>query len=66
MGMFRQLRVWLRLKTDPRKIPRHVKIGRMFAGGNPARIIRNRFDDDTIAALLEIQWWNWPMERLKS
>ena len=34
MGMFRQLRVWLRLKTDPRKIPRHVKIGRMTYGVN--------------------------------
>jgi acetyltransferase-like isoleucine patch superfamily enzyme len=174
MGKFRQLRVWLRLKTDPRKIPRHVKIGRMtygvnglkfyncteaspveigafcsiahdvmfmcqgdhpietastfplqhqlfrtrqsleylrtkgpilvgndvwigrrsiilsgitigdgaviaagsvvtkdvpayaVVGGNPARIIKNRFDDDTIAALLEIRWWDWPMERLKS
>ena len=35
-------------------------------GGNPARIIKNRFDDDTIAGLLEIQWWDWPMEKLKS
>jgi acetyltransferase-like isoleucine patch superfamily enzyme len=36
------------------------------AGGNPARIIKKRFDDDIISALLEIQWWNWPMARLKS
>jgi hypothetical protein len=35
-------------------------------GGNPARMIKNRFDDDTIAGLLEIRWWDWPMERLKS
>lgn len=27
--------------------------------GNPAKLIRKRFDDDTINALLEIQWWNW-------
>ena len=27
--------------------------------GNPARVIRFRFDEETIAALQEIQWWNW-------
>jgi len=26
--------------------------------GNPARIIRKRFDDETIENLLEIRWWN--------
>jgi virginiamycin A acetyltransferase len=30
------------------------------AVGNPARIIRYRFDDDTIHHLLAIQWWDWP------
>ncbi|KAA2238312.1 CatB-related O-acetyltransferase [Salinarimonas soli] len=30
--------------------------------GNPARVVRRRFDDDTIAALLAIAWWNWPPE----
>lgn len=28
-------------------------------GGNPAKLIRLRFDEDTIKALQEIQWWNW-------
>ncbi len=28
--------------------------------GNPARVVRRRFDDDTIAALLSIRWWDWP------
>ena len=31
-------------------------------GGNPARVLRKRFDDPTIAVLLELAWWNWPIE----
>lgn len=27
--------------------------------GNPARVIRYRFDPDTIAALLDLRWWDW-------
>lgn len=30
-----------------------------IAVGNPARIIRKRFDENTIEQLLNIQWWNW-------
>jgi acetyltransferase-like isoleucine patch superfamily enzyme len=33
--------------------------------GNPAREIRKRFDDDTIAKLLNIKWWNWSIQRIK-
>lgn len=33
-----------------------------IVGGNPATPIRKRFDDATIAALLEIRWWDWPSE----
>ena len=33
--------------------------------GNPAKLIRKRFSEDTIAALLKIQWWNWPESKLK-
>jgi len=33
--------------------------------GNPAREIRRRFDDETIQTLLEINWWDWPLERIK-
>ncbi|MBN1459931.1 MAG: CatB-related O-acetyltransferase [Armatimonadetes bacterium] len=33
-------------------------------GGNPARLIRMRFDSDVIAALLRIRWWNWPEDKL--
>lgn len=32
--------------------------------GNPARIVRMRFDDRTIARLLDIAWWNWPAETI--
>lgn len=32
-----------------------------IVAGNPAKIIRKRFDDDIIAALLEIKWWDWPI-----
>jgi acetyltransferase-like isoleucine patch superfamily enzyme len=27
--------------------------------GNPAKMIRKRFDDETIEKLLKTQWWNW-------
>ncbi len=32
--------------------------------GNPARLMRRRFDPSTIAALLEIAWWDWPIARI--
>ena len=31
-----------------------------FVGGNPAREIRCRFDDEQVEALLAIAWWDWP------
>ncbi|MCB1425218.1 MAG: CatB-related O-acetyltransferase [Zhengella sp.] len=34
------------------------------AGGNPARPIRARFDAATIAALLDIAWWDWDADRI--
>ncbi|RSB44166.1 MULTISPECIES: type B chloramphenicol O-acetyltransferase [Brevundimonas] len=33
-------------------------------GGNPARVIRKRFDDDSVAMLLEMKWWDWDDARL--
>lgn len=27
-------------------------------GGNPAKLIRKRFDEDIVNKLLEIEWWN--------
>lgn len=35
-----------------------------IAGGNPARILRARFDDALIAYLLELKWWDWPPEKI--
>ncbi|WP_248766124.1 type B chloramphenicol O-acetyltransferase [Pseudomonas protegens] len=35
-------------------------------GGNPAKMIRKRFDDRRIEMLAEMQWWNWSSEQLKA
>ena len=35
-----------------------------IVGGNPAREIKKRFSDKTIAKLLKIQWWNWDIEKI--
>ena len=35
-----------------------------IAGGNPATVIKQRFMDSDIATLLEIQWWNWDIEKI--
>ncbi len=34
--------------------------------GNPARVIRQRFDDETVAKLLDIRWWDWPLDRIEA
>jgi len=33
-------------------------------GGNPARLIRRRFDDATVDRLLAVAWWDWPVEQV--
>jgi virginiamycin A acetyltransferase len=35
-----------------------------IVAGNPARLIRKRFDDETIRRLLEIRWWDWPHDKI--
>lgn len=35
-----------------------------IVGGVPAKQIKQRFSKDTITALLQIQWWNWPKEKI--
>jgi virginiamycin A acetyltransferase len=37
-----------------------------IVGGNPAKLIRKRFKEERIAELLEMQWWNWPVEKITS
>ena len=34
-------------------------------GGNPAKHIKFRFDEETIKKLLKIQWWNWDDEKIQ-
>lgn len=35
-----------------------------IVAGVPSRIIKYRFDQQTINNLLEIKWWNWPEEKI--
>ncbi|EAZ93123.1 CatB-related O-acetyltransferase [Crocosphaera chwakensis] len=35
-----------------------------IVGGNPAKLIRQRFSDEVTNLLLQLQWWNWPIERI--
>jgi virginiamycin A acetyltransferase len=35
-----------------------------IVGGNPAKIIRKRFADETIEFLLTLQWWHWTPEKI--
>lgn len=34
-------------------------------GGNPATIIKKRFDEQTIDTLLNIKWWDWSIEKIE-
>ncbi|BCP55101.1 type B chloramphenicol O-acetyltransferase [Kaistia sp. 32K] len=36
-----------------------------IVGGNPARVIRKRFDDETIALLMEMAWWDWDLAEIR-
>jgi chloramphenicol O-acetyltransferase type B len=35
-----------------------------IVAGNPARVVRMRFDDATIASLLKLRWWDWKDEEI--
>jgi virginiamycin A acetyltransferase len=35
-----------------------------IVGGNPAKLIRERFDVQTTQALLRLKWWDWPIEKI--
>ncbi|PIE54538.1 MAG: chloramphenicol acetyltransferase [Dethiosulfovibrio peptidovorans] len=32
--------------------------------GNPARVVRRRFDDETVDMLIRIKWWDWSPEKI--
>ncbi|MFB8238411.1 CatB-related O-acetyltransferase [Kitasatospora purpeofusca] len=33
-------------------------------GGNPARVIRRRYEEDDVARLVAVAWWDWPAEHI--
>lgn len=35
-------------------------------GGNPARLLRMRYPDTIIADLLDLAWWDWPLDRIEA
>lgn len=35
-----------------------------IVGGNPAKRIKKRFSEETITKLLELQWWDWEIEKI--
>lgn len=35
-----------------------------IVGGNPAKEIRKRFSEGEIKELLELQWWNWDIQKI--
>jgi acetyltransferase-like isoleucine patch superfamily enzyme len=36
-----------------------------IVAGNPARLVRFRFNEEQITKLERIAWWDWPIERIK-
>ena len=36
-----------------------------IVGGHPAKPIKQRFSEEHIAMLLEMTWWDWPMELIR-
>jgi len=35
-----------------------------IVGGNPAKVVKMRFDDKTIGRLEKISWWDWDIEKI--
>lgn len=35
-----------------------------IVAGNPAKVVKKRFDDATIERLLQISWWDWDIEKI--
>lgn len=35
-----------------------------IVGGNPAKQIKKRFTEHKIKSLLELKWWDWPVEKI--
>lgn len=37
-----------------------------IVAGNPARVVRMRFPDETIAILSTVHWWTWSESRMRA
>lgn len=35
-----------------------------IVGGNPATVIRKRFNEEVVRLLLQLTWWNWNIEKI--
>ena len=35
-----------------------------IVGGNPAKIIKMRFNEEEVKMLRELSWWDWPIEKI--
>ncbi|GAA4806823.1 CatB-related O-acetyltransferase [Litoribaculum gwangyangense] len=35
-----------------------------IVGGNPAKLIKKRFSEDTISKLLQLKWWDWEIKKI--
>ncbi|WP_437344134.1 CatB-related O-acetyltransferase [Mesorhizobium marinum] len=35
-----------------------------IVAGNPAKTVKMRFDQRTVARLLQVAWWNWPVDKI--
>ncbi len=35
-----------------------------IVGGNPAKEIKKRFEETIIKKLLQLQWWDWPIDKI--
>jgi acetyltransferase-like isoleucine patch superfamily enzyme len=36
-----------------------------IVGGNPAKVIKKRFNEEAVSKLLVIRWWNWKIDKIK-
>ena len=36
-----------------------------IVAGNPAKLVRYRFPQERISELLDMAWWDWPIEKIK-
>lgn len=35
-----------------------------IVAGNPAKVVKQRFDPQTVARLLAVAWWDWPVDKV--